>query len=446
AICGRPVPEIVPGPRAPLSVSLLNCLGLIRFALFSGRHVAALKRLIASIDLAPGEDANATYASIDRELPKLSEAWYLHISASTLAGALASALPRILARGKGLTEQHNAETAKLLAGAKGIESYDIAAGIDRIVSALVAHDEPQLDHLLALDAHEADRFLRHEASSPTRRVYSAYLKCHGHRCVREIEMREKEWAEDPTLIVEAVLSGVRAVRGGHVGPSKAERSSAPLTLAPIVRIAQHGVRLREKSKSQSVLITTFFKRAYRTLARQMVDEGLLPDDDSVFFLQHAELGKLLRDRDPELVERALARRKVLPFQMKLSFPTIFRGKAEPVDPTVPDGEGVLHGKTVSIGVVRGRARVALTLAEAGEVQPGEILIASTIDVGWTPSFATIAGVASDIGSTVSHGAVVAREYGLPGVTNLGTATTMFRTGDLIELDADHGVLRRIQED
>ena len=212
-----------------------------------------------------------------------------------------------------------------------------------IVSALVTHDEPQLDRLLALDAHDADHFLRQEASSPTRRVYSAYLERHGHRCMREIEMREKEWAEDPTPIVEAVFSGVRAARGGHVGPSKAEQSlSAVDTRAGRLRSRSRGVRLREIVQIAGVLVTTLFRRAYRTLARQMVDEGLLPDDDVVFFLQHAELGKLLRDRDPELVERALARREVLPFQMKLSFPAIFRGKAEPVDPTIPDGDGILQ--------------------------------------------------------------------------------------------------------
>ena len=231
--------------------------------------------------------------------------------------------------------------------------------------------------------------------------------------MRELEMREKEWAEDPTPVVEAVFSGIRAARAGHVTPPTGKQGSVPLILAPLIKFGNRSVRNREISKSQVVLGITFFRRAYRTLARQMVDEGLLPDDDSVFFLQHAEIGTLLRDRDPELVERALARREVLPFQMKLNFPAIFRGKAEPIDPPVPDGDGILRGKTVSLGIVRGRARVARTLAEAGEVQPGEILIAPTIDVGWTPSFSTIAGVASDIGSTISHGAVVARGTAFP---------------------------------
>jgi pyruvate,water dikinase len=132
--------------------------------------------------------------------------------------------------------------------------------------------------------------------------------------------------------------------------------------------------------------------------------------------------------------------------MKLVFKNIVCGKPEPIDPPHQSGDGVLRGEPASLGVARGRARVALTIGEASEVQPSEILTVPVVDVGWTPTFATIAGFASDVGSAISHGAVVAREYGLPTVVNLRNATRTFRTRDLLELDADHGVLRRIAEE
>jgi pyruvate,water dikinase len=445
ALCGRPVSEIVPGPRAPQSERLRNGLRYVSFMLF-GRHSAKLKRLIDSLDLTPGIDAHATYAIIDRELPKLSEGWYQHVSASLLPGTLVSALLEILARGRQPTELDNAQVAGMFAGAEEVESCDIAAGIDRIVGALIEHDESKLDCLLSLDVRRTQHFLRHEASAQARHEYESYLERHGHRCMREIELREREWAEDPTPIVEAVLSGVRAARAGHVRPSRERHSPVPPMFALLVKLGHSGIRTRELTKSQIVLVTVLFKRAYRTLARQMVDEGLLPEEDLVFFLQHAELGALLRNRDSKLVEKALARRAVLPYQTKLVFKDIFRGKAEPIDPPHQSCDGVLRGKPASLGVARGRARVALTIGEASEVQPGEILIAPVVDVGWTPTFATIAGFASDVGSAISHGAVVAREYGLPAVVNLHNATTTFRTGDLVELDADHGVLQRLAEE
>jgi pyruvate,water dikinase len=212
-----------------------------------------------------------------------------------------------------------------------------------------------------------------------------------------------------------------------------------------VRFGQRGIRERETTKSQVILLTTLFKRAYRALARQMVEEGLLDDPDLVFFLQHAELGELLRGPNPRLVEHAFARREVLPYQEKFYFKENSRGAPEPIDTPRPSGEGIVHGKPASLGVVRGRARVVQTLAEASKVQPNEILIAPVVDVGWTPTFATIAGFASDVGSAIAHGAVVAREFGIPLVINLKIATRTFHTGELVELDANQGVLRRIPE-
>jgi pyruvate,water dikinase len=105
--------------------------------------------------------------------------------------------------------------------------------------------------------------------------------------------------------------------------------------------------------------------------------------------------------------------------------------------------GELVGRPVSRGVVEGLARVAMTVEEAADLQPGEILIAPITDVGWTPYFSLIAGLATDVGSALSHGAVIAREYGLPAIVNLRAATKVFKTGDRVRLDADKGVLVRI---
>ena len=447
-ICGRRVPEIVLGPLPPLSERIRNGFrygpSILFFMLFS-RHAARLGRILASVDLTPGDNARETYAKIDRELPKLGEGWISHIGATMLPGMLIGALSLLLAKGAQPTAQYSAVMAQALTGTAEVESVDIAEGINRIVAALVEYDSPQLERFITLNADEARRFLEHEASAATRQEYAAYLKRHGHRCIHEIELREKEWAEDPTPIAEAAQSGVRAIRAGHVRSSRHEQASVPLLVRTFVRVGQRGIRERETTKSQVILLATFFKRAYRALARQMVEEGLLPDPDLVFFLQHAELGELLRGPDSRLVEKAIARRKVLPYQEGFYFKENSRGAPEPINPPRPSGEGIVHGKPASLGIVRGRARVVQTFTEPSEVQPDEILIVPVIDVGWTPVLATIAGFASDVGSALSHGAVVAREYGIPAVVNLRKATRTFHTGDLVELDADHGMLRRIPE-
>jgi pyruvate,water dikinase len=145
------------------------------------------------------------------------------------------------------------------------------------------------------------------------------------------------------------------------------------------------------------------------------------------------------------VAHAIERRKALAFHEKMEFAEIYVGKPEPVvwRPTASDAEGELVGRPVSRGVVEGLARVAMTIEEAADLQPGEILIAPITDVGWTPYFSLIAGLATDVGSAVSHGAVIAREYGLPAIVNLRSATKVFKTGDRVRLDADKGVLLRV---
>ena len=122
------------------------------------------------------------------------------------------------------------------------------------------------------------------------------------------------------------------------------------------------------------------------------------------------------------------------------------GRPEPVRPVFDARDGEVIGKPVSVGIARGKARVVRTLEEASAVEAGEILIAPITDVGWTPYFGLLGGLATDVGSAVSHGAVVAREYGVPCIVGTQHGTSMFRTGDRVELDGSTGRLRLLGPD
>ncbi len=216
-----------------------------------------------------------------------------------------------------------------------------------------------------------------------------------------------------------------------------------------LKIARRAVWRREHTKSLLVLVGDEFKRAYRRLATQCVSEGFLPDEDLIYFLTHQEVGLLLESEDAArrqaLVRTALARRRVYPIQEKARFPDVFTEVPDPLA-QASQGQGddqTLSGRPVSPGKVTGRARVAHSIADAAGIQPGEILVARVTDVGWTPYFRVISGLATDIGSAISHGAVVAREYGLPAVVGLRNATTLVQTGDMVELDGTLGTLRKL---
>jgi pyruvate,water dikinase len=181
-------------------------------------------------------------------------------------------------------------------------------------------------------------------------------------------------------------------------------------------------------------------------AQRLVAAGRLPDVDLVFFFTPAELGRLAQGPDRALVRRAEHRRRLHPRKMALEFPRVCQGKPQPVvmvEGAVQDGD-VMQGTPLSRGVAVGPARVARNLEEAAAMQPGEILVTPYTDVGWTPYFSRAAGLATEVGSVLSHGAVVAREYGLPAIAGLPGLTRRFKTGDMLRLDGNTGELRRVR--
>ena len=114
-------------------------------------------------------------------------------------------------------------------------------------------------------------------------------------------------------------------------------------------------------------------------------------------------------------ERAVLRREAMKEQQELQFPDVFVGKPEPLQPDLSQlpADKIVRGKTVSRGCITGIAKLAREVSEANKLEAGDILIAPITDIAWTPYFSLIGGLETDIGSAVSHGAVVAREYGLP---------------------------------
>lgn len=444
AICGRDIEEVAdPEPASGLRRAIN---GVRYFALLAvaSKHRKELDALRASLVFPKLGTPRQLYRAIDEALPELWRAYELHLLSSASSGALSPILLGVLAKGKEPSQAHHADVAELLAGAKDVESADIAEGVERIIDRLLEHPRAE-EELASADPEAALAWLCSTDSGAAGDELGRYLARHGHRAVRELELRQKEWAVDPAPLISSLQSGLRARlrSGGAPRPRSGSKGTAAIE-HPVVRrllpLAHAAIRSREHTKSALVDVTTRFKHAYRALGSRMADESLLPDPDAVFFLTHGELGDLLRG-GRELGGLAARRRRVLDYQMPLHFPQFFKSRPTPLERSpIETGDGTLLGKPVSRGRVTGRARVVQTLQDAAALEAGEILIAPITDVGWTPYFSLIAGLATDVGSAVSHGAVVAREYGLPAVVNLRDATRRFRTGDMVVLDGDRGTL------
>jgi pyruvate,water dikinase len=201
--------------------------------------------------------------------------------------------------------------------------------------------------------------------------------------------------------------------------------------------------LRESPKAYAIAALSICRRLLLSAGRELAQSGRIRRPDDVFFLTFAEARRALSGADQqELVlarraeyERELQRRR-LP-RVLLSDGTGFYGAA----PAAAQGDSrTLAGSAASAGVYTGPARVVFDPTGA-RLEPGEVLVAPSTDPGWTPLFMTAGGLVMEMGGMMSHGSIVAREYGIPAVVGVPGATTAIQTGQLVTVDGERGVVR-----
>ncbi len=448
SICGRVVDELVPQPPKPFPVRLVNTVRLMTFALTAGSAIRRLDAKLAAFATPSASTPRALLAELDAGIELYNEATLVHVRSSSRAAVPANVLEETLAKQalkSGQSEDDGrARASALLAGGTDVESAVMLGQLDDVVDRL-AEDPASATRFLEQPPAEAVAWLV-GGSGPISRDLTAFLDRHGHRGYRELCLRDPSWGDDPEglgTMMQAMLRA-RQVTGKTTRVSQApDESGLSRGVRTLARMARKGAAGREATKSRMVLVAHRMSRGYRLLGEQLCALGLLPDADLVFFFHRTELPTLLEAEDTSaLVAAAEARRTALPYQARLEFPDVSVGRPVPFTPAPPQGmeDGVIVGRPACSGVVEGTVRVATTVTEAQALQPGEILVAPVTDVGWTPYFTLIAALVTDIGSSVSHGAVVAREYGLPCVVNTQGATRVLRTGDRVRVDGDRGTV------
>ncbi len=454
AVCGRVIPELdqqVDVP--PLKERLPRIIKHIKTVLSGKKQRQRLQELADTLELPQQNTVLEQWQMIDTTMEPLHAAHHAHLVSSMGAGMMAPLLLGILAKGQTPTDEHHMQVAALLAGAEDVESADIAKGATDIQQLLLK--QPHIrERFINVSAPEAYSYLRSSDSGAAGKAFFNYLKRHGHRSISEMDIRIKEWASDPMPLIESLqipLKGMIDQEQTAVRPATSIDSLSNekilaeqnFVVKKLVGIAHKAIRGREASKSLLVKVKQKYKAAYRQLGQMMVAEGLITDNDQLYFFTHQELGELIRSQNTEMLKQADMRRKALDQQQNLTFPDVFTGVPTPVKPDLDKipADQLVKGKTVSRGKVMGHAKIARTVAEAQKLEAGDILIAPITDVAWTPYFSLIGGLVTDIGSSVSHGAVVAREYGLPAIVKTDIGTQTFKDGDVVILDANEGYVR-----
>jgi rifampicin phosphotransferase len=451
SICGRVVDELVPKPPKPFFDKLINTVRLTTHALSAGPAIRRLGDQIAAFSIPTSRDAKVVLQQLESGVDLYCHVTLVHVRSSSRAAVGANMLESYLVRDavkNGQDENEGqAEAARLMAGAADVESAVMVDELHAVVREIAADDAAAAQFLAGAPA-EAVTGLR-IGSSPGAVALRQFLIRHGHRGYRELCMRDPAWNEDAEGLGAMMQVMVQSARNpaGREPTRKHVEVPGSRTVRLLARLAQGGARGREETKSKMALMAHRLKLGYRHLGEVLAESGRLPDADLVFFFDRAELPQVVDvDADiTDLVQRAVRRREALPFQQSLEFDDVSVGRPQPI---VARAQGALaddqiSGRPASRGIAEGTVRVAKSILDARDVQRGEVLVAPVTDVGWTPYFTVIAALVTDIGSSVSHGAVVAREYGLPCVVNTLVATQALKTGDRVRVDGDKGLITRL---
>ena len=440
-LCGRIVPELKELPPLPLWRKFVNTVKLLRYCLGAPGVVQQFGRDLDQFELGKKAGSAAMWDEIAGKSWFFDHSMAVHIQSSALSGFLCAIVENMVSsKSNASTIAEQGEAVRLLAGASGVESALMLEQLDTLLDQVALYPDAEQGFQLAA-VEEATQWLR--STPKLAQQFERFLGNHGHRGYRELCIRDPSWSDDVTPLIQSMQAAVHArlLTGEHRKHhgEDIEWSELSRGLRWLLPRAHNAIRRREHTKSQLVDVAHRFKQAFRYLGEQMAAEGILPDADLVYFFSTIELQAFIAEPHASAVEQALARRRALDYQQRFEFPEISVGLPQPLEPQQVDvADGVLQGRPASRGVVEGIVRVAHTLSEAAALEPGEILVTPITDIGWTPYFSFIGGLVTDLGSSVSHGAVIAREYGLPCVVNTRQATRFLQTGNRVRLDGDTG--------
>jgi pyruvate,water dikinase len=323
---------------------------------------------------------------------------------------------------------------------------------------------PRPDVVAFLQHVEDEGFLDEMATlaggREARDAIQAFLDRYGMRCVGEIDITRPRWSERPITLVPVILGNINNFEPGagerRFEQRRQEAWKKEQELLERLRALPDGEPKAEETKRMIDRVRTFigyreypkygmvgryfvYKQALLHEAERLVQAGVLCDKEDIFFLTFQELHDVLRTNQ---VDEELIRQRKDSFRSyeALTPPRVLTSDGEVLSGAYRRDDlptGALVGLPVSAGTVEGRARVILDMAEA-DLEPGDILVTAHTDPSWSPLFVAITGLVTEVGGLMTHGAVIAREYGLPAVVGVAHATRLIRDRQRIRVDGTDG--------
>jgi len=306
---------------------------------------------------------------------------------------------------------------------------------------------------------ELDKFT---GGKEARNAIQVFLNKYGMRCVGEIDITRTRWSEKPAVLVPIILGHIKHFEAGagtrkfEQGKQEAlEKEQELLTRLKqlpdgeqkakdtkrMIDLVRNFAGYREYPKYEIVNHYFAYKQALLKEAEQLVAMDVLHDKEDIYYLSFEELREVIRTKklDYQVIN---SRKGEFKLYEKLTPPRVITSDGEVISgqynrENLPPA--AIAGLAVSAGVVEGRARVIVKLEEA-DLEEGDILVTLFTDPSWTPLFVSIKGLVTEVGGLMTHGAVIAREYGLPAVVGVENATKLIKDGQRIRVSGTAGYI------
>ncbi|GIP23161.1 phosphoenolpyruvate synthase [Paenibacillus sp. J22TS3] len=312
------------------------------------------------------------------------------------------------------------------------------------------------------DDNFLDKLVQFEGGQRVRDAIAAYLNKYGMRCAGEIDITRTRWSEKPSILVPMILSNIKNLESGaskrKFEQGRQEALEKEQDLLARLKQLPDGEQKAEETKQMIDLLRNFigyreypkydivsryfiYKQALLKEAERLVQAGVLYDKEDIYYLSFEEFQEAVRTHklDYQVINK---RKDEYRLYEKLTPPRVITSDGEIITgkykrENIP--AEAIAGLAVSSGVVEGRARVILNI-EGANLEDGDILVTAFTDPSWTPLFLSIKGLVTEVGGLMTHGAVIAREYGLPAVVGVENATKLIKDGQRIRVHGTEGYI------
>jgi rifampicin phosphotransferase len=351
--------------------------------------------------------------------------------------------------------------ALLNAALQGQGSVISAQQIVRLAElAEIARCEPAVVRMLTADASALTGFRQRLNGTEFLRAFDRYLEDYGHRGIGESDVMSPRFADQPELLLSVLraqlLAPVNATSADILARQASMRAQALVEIRRRFGWCLHRwlifiwwyrrlgrfFALREANRHHLMYYSAAVRNLLLRLGELLVEGSVFVSRDEIFFLTLNERADLSADRQRDWREIVRGRRAERERQILVTVPDTIREWTEVCDGheefDTDLSEKVLRGIPISAGSVLGPARLVRSMADWGKVRAGNIIVTSVIDPGMAPLFVIAAGLVAEMGGTLSHGAIIAREYGLPAIVNVSGATARIREGDSVIVNAMRG--------